>query len=334
MKIGIIGATGSVGREMINCIDALNIKYTELKLFAGNQSIGKHIMYNNKKLIIQESCKEMFKELDIALFAISTTLSKEYSIYAKEFNCLVIDNSSAFRLYKNVPLIIPEINATKALEHSGIIANPNCSTILMNVVIWDLYKKFGIERIVVSTYQSASGAGQKGINELKRQASEYSSGKNIWTDGIFGRQYLWNIFSHNSPIDMETGYNEEELKMIYETKKILNDDKIKISVTCVRVPVFRSHCESINITFKTKVDEDLLRDVLKNTKGIKILDDRVNNNFPEPLITSNKHDVYVGRIRKDLGQEEGYGYEIFISGDQILKGAALNAIQILKLFTN
>jgi aspartate-semialdehyde dehydrogenase len=333
MRIAIVGITGLVGEEMLKCITDLCIKYTELYFFASRKSAGKIIIYNNKNYIINEVKKNSFKNIDIALFAISSELSKKYSVYARLHNCLVIDNSSAFRLDKDVPLIVPEVNSAHIKNNNGIIANPNCSTILMCVVLNNLHKNFGIERIVVSTYQAASGAGRKGIIELERQACEFMKGIQIFEDNIFGRQYLWNIFSHNSEIT-DNGYNEEEMKMINETKKILNDDNIKISATCIRVPVFRSHCESINITFKNEVSEELLRETLINSEGIELLDDRINNMFPEPIITSNKHNVYVGRIRHDLSQKKNYGYEMFISGDQILKGAALNTIQILNKMIN
>ncbi len=333
MKIAIVGITGLVGEEMLKCITNIGIKYDELYFFASSKSAGKMINYNKKDYIIKEVKENSFKNIDIALFAVESELSKKYSIYAKNYNCLVIDNSSAFRLNKDVPLIVPEVNKNDIQNNNGIIANPNCSTILLCVVLNNLHKNFGIDRIVVSTYQAASGAGIKGLRELERQAYEFTSGFDIYKDNIFGRQYLWNVFSHNSVI-MENGYNEEEMKMINETKKILNDDNIKISATCIRVPVFRSHCESINITFKNEVTEELLRETLINSEGVKILDDRKNNFFPEPIITSKQSNVYVGRIRKDLSQKKNYGYEMFISGDQILKGAALNAIQILNKIIN
>ncbi|VVU95618.1 Semialdehyde dehydrogenase, dimerisation domain [seawater metagenome] len=330
MNIGIIGATGAVGKQMLKCIIDMDINYKSLNLYASKNSEGKLVEYKENKYVVKKTTEVIFKDLDIALFAISSELSKILYPFAKENNCLVIDNSSAFRLSDNVPLIIPEVNPEDIKKNKGIIANPNCSTILMNVAIWEIYKKFGIKRLVVSTYQAASGAGQEGMEELELQGQEYYAKQDIKSKNIFGKQYVWNVFSHNSSIDMNNGYNEEELKMINETKKIFKDEKLKISVTCVRVPVFRSHCETINITLKTKATENQIRETLNDTMGIEILDDRKNNNFPEPIISSNKYNIYVGRIRKDLGQEDNIGYELFISGDQILKGAALNAVQILK----
>lgn len=332
MNIGIVGITGSVGQEMLKCIESLDIKFNALKLFASEKSVGKKINFMNKVYWIEAINENSFNNMDVALFAVESNFSKKYFEYAKNSNCLVIDNSSAFRMNKDHPLIIPEINPELINNNNGLIANPNCSTILMNVTLWKIYQKFGIERIVVSTYQAASGAGIKGLEELENQSKEYCLTKNVSSKNVFGKQYVWNVFSHNSSINLENGYNEEELKMINETRKIFNDDEIKISVTCVRVPVFRAHSESINITLKNKANEIEIREILNQTEGIEIADDREKNNFPEPINASEKHNIIVGRIRADLGQEKDKGYELFISGDQILKGAALNAVQILKLY--
>lgn len=332
MNIGIVGITGSVGQEMLKCIESLDIKFNSLKLFASEKSVGKKINFMNKVYWIEAINENSFSKMDVALFAVESNFSKKYFEYAKNSNCLVIDNSSAFRMNKNHPLIIPEINPELINDNNGLIANPNCSTILMNVTLWKIYQKFGIERIVVSTYQAASGAGIKGLEELENQSKEYCLTKNVSSKNVFGKQYVWNVFSHNSSINLENGYNEEELKMINETRKIFNDDEIKISVTCVRVPVFRAHSESINITLKNKANEIKIREILNQTEGIEIADDREKNNFPEPINASEKHNIIVGRIRADLGQDKDKGYELFISGDQILKGAALNAVQILKLY--
>lgn len=329
MKIAIIGVTGSVGKEMLNCIDKLKIKFTELKLYASINSKNKIIKFMNKDYKLKTVNSETFNDLDVALFAIDSDLSKEYYKYAKNSRCLIIDNSSAFRMNPEIPLIIPEINSHIITENTKLIANPNCSTILLLLSLSKIYEKYGISRIIVSTYQAASGAGIKGMNELNNQYKEFLN-ENIKSTQEFGRQYVNNIFSHNSGIDLDNGYNQEELKMINETKKILNNNKINISATCIRVPVLRAHCESINITLDRKAPYEDFISCLRSTKGIEIVDDRINNRFPEPINASNKFDVLVGRIRKDLGQTEDLGYELFISGDQILKGAALNAIQILK----
>lgn len=330
MNVAIVGITGSVGKEMLRCINDLNISIKNLYLFASKKSAGTKMIFKDHEYVINEILDDSFKNINVALFAISSELSIKYFKLAKKYNCIVIDNSSAFRLDLNHPLIIPEINSDLIFNNNGLIANPNCSTILMNLTLWKIYKKFGIKRIIVSTYQAASGAGIEGIQELKNQNKELIEKNKVISKKVFGRQYANNVFCHNSNVNILNGYNEEELKMINETKKIFNNQEIKISVTCVRVPVLRAHSESINITLNNKASEEEIRELLSKSDGIKVLDDRIKNCFPEPINTANKHDVYVGRIRKDIGQEDGYGYEMFISGDQILKGAALNAVQILE----
>jgi len=223
--------------------------------------------------------------------------------------------------------VVPEVHPQDIARHRGIIANPNCSTILMNVVVWPLHRAAGVRRVVVSTYQAASGAGAAAMRELEQQAHQWARGEEI-TSEIFQRQYIWNLFSHNSKIDAATGYNEEELKMLKETRKIFHDDAIRVTATCVRVPVLRAHCESINLTLARPLSEEQARKVLAEAPGVSVIDDREANRHPEPLHASGKDDVFVGRIRRDLSQDEGYGLDLFISGDQIRKGAALNAIQI------
>ena len=329
INLGIVGCTGAVGLELIKLLETRKIRYDKLKLLASIKSVNRMFIINNRNYYVEELTENSFKYLNIAIFSIDTELSKKYAEYAVKNNCIVIDNSSAFRMDEEVPLVVPEINMD-SIKQSMIIANPNCSTILLNLVLYPIHKINPIKRIIVSTYQAASGAGLNAMDELRNQAIDYSRNNFFYDQKIFGRQYLWNLFSHNSDIDPETGYNKEELKMINETRKILNDDDIDRSVTCVRVPVLRAHCESVNITLSNSMTETKLRDILSNAPGIKILDDRINNRFPEPLIATKMNDVYVGRIRKDIGNKTNTGFEMFISGDQLLKGAALNAIQILE----
>ena len=334
MNLGIVGVTGVVGTEMLNCLENLNIEINKLKLFSSKKNIGNKIVFKKKEYILDEINEDSFYNLNYVLFAVNSNLSKIFYTYAKKHKCIVIDNSSAFRLKKDYPLIIPEINSNLLRENEyDLISNPNCSTILLNLTLYKIYKIFGLKRIVVSTYQAASGAGIEGLKELENQCIEFSKEKKVKSKNIFKKQYIWNVFSHNSDVNLINGYNEEELKIINETKKIFNNDKINITATCVRVPVFRAHCESINITLEKSATEEEIRNLLINTEGIKIMDDRINNNFPEPILTSNKYDIYVGRIRPDLSQEKNKGYELFISGDQILKGAALNAVQILNVLS-
>jgi len=243
---------------------------------------------------------------------------------------VVIDNSSAFRMDESCPLVVPEVNPEDISRHNGIIANPNCSTIIMNVAVWPLHRRFPIERLVISTYQAASGAGAAAMDELEQQARDFAAGAPLKTD-IFQRQYLWNCFSHNSAISADNGYNEEEDKMTRETHKIFHDSKVGVTATCVRVPVLRAHSEAINITFRDPMTEAEARAILSEAPGITIVDDRVQNQFPEPLMASGKDDILVGRIRADRSQAPGKGLDLFVCGDQIRKGAALNAVQIAEL---
>ena len=257
----------------------------------------------------------------MAFFFVSSELSLEYIEYAKTKNIICIDNSSAFR--NNKPLIIPEINMLKETEL--IIANPNCSTIILCMLLYPLTKLSVIKRVVVSTYQSVSGAGYNGLNELSDQINNYNQ-KNKLENKYFNSQCLNNVFSHDSAVDKMNGYNQEELKIINETKKILNSNELKITATCIRVPVFRSHCESVNVKFEDDISEENIRIALNDFPGINIIDDRVNNNFPEPIKSENKNNILVGRIRKDYSDTNSFNF--FISGDQLRKGAALNALQI------
>nr|QFG74155.1 MAG: semialdehyde dehydrogenase, dimerization domain [Megaviridae environmental sample] len=330
-NVAIVGSSGAVGKELLKLLETRNFPISSIKLLSSERSAGKKLPFKDKFITIEKLDDNSFKDIDISFFSAGSKISKEFAPIAVSNNSLVIDNSSAFRMNSIVPLVVPEINAKYAFNHNGIIANPNCSTIIMNLAIASLHKKFGINRITCSTYQAASGAGMAAMHELEEQCINWVNKKPLPMD-IFGKQYIWNLFSHDSPIDIQTGYNEEELKMIYETRKIFNDN-INVSATCVRVPVLRTHCISINTTLSKPFDNiNTVRDLIGNSKGIELLDDRENNQHPEPLLASNIDNCLVGRIRQDKSQEKGYGVELFVAGDQIRKGAALNAIQIAELF--
>lgn len=297
-------------------------------MLASARSAGKKVQFAGQEHTIEELTENSFADVDIALFSAGGSQSKKYAPAAVKDNCVVVDNSSAYRMTEGVPLVVPEVNPGALKRHKGIIANPNCSTIIMNVAVWPLHQASPVERIVCSTYQAASGAGAAAMEELEQQARDWVAGRPL-TQDIFGRQYLWNLFSHNSDVDPNNGYNEEEVKMIRETSKIFEDDSIGVTATCVRVPVLRAHCESINLTFRKEGDmtEDRAREILSKAPGLEIVDDRANNVFPEPLAASNRDPVLVGRIRPDWSQPKR-GLELFVGGDQIRKGAALNAVQI------
>ncbi len=329
-RLAIAGVTGAVGQEFLRILEQRNFPFASLKLLASARSAGKTIEYQGTTYTIEELTVDSFDGVDIALFSAGGSASKKFAPAAAEAGCVVVDNSSAFRMDPGTPLVVPEVNPQEVANHKGVIANPNCSTIIMNVPVWPLHQKFGVKRVVVSTYQAASGAGAAAMAELEQQARDWVAGEPI-TQDIFGRQYIWNLFSHNSDIDPATGYNTEETKMIKETRKIFGVEDINVSVTCIRVPVLRAHCESVNLTFAQPVTEQQVRDALAEAPGVSIIDDRENNVHPEPLVASDEDDVYVGRIRQDLGQPGGVGVEMFIAGDQIRKGAALNAVQIAEL---
>eukprot|EP01083_Nonionella_stella_P220799 789588_1 len=253
-NIAIAGSTGAVGQELLQLIESRNFAYNNIKFLASSRSKGQKTRFMGKDYIVEELTEDSFKDIDIAFFSAGGTRSKQFAPSAVKSGAIVIDNSSAFRMDPNVPLVIPEINPIDALnilkheQKGGIISNPNCSTIMLNIAVWPIYQKVGIDRMVVSTYQAASGAGLTAMQELEQQAKDWCDGNKL--SGWNGKQYIWNLFSHNSDIDVLTGYNEEELKMINETKKIFHDNHIKITATCIRVPVLRAHCESINLSLK------------------------------------------------------------------------------------
>ncbi len=337
LSVAVVGVTGAVGQEFLRVLDQRQFPIRSLKLLASAKSAGKTIEFKGKTYTVEELKADSFKGIELALFSAGGSISKAFAQPAVDAGAVVVDNSSAFRMTEGVPLCVPEVNP-HAIDHieigvkgkAGIIANPNCSTIIMNVPVFPLHKVAKVKRAVISTYQAASGAGAQAMHELENQARQWAAGQPI-TSEIFKRQYIWNLFSHNSKIDVATGYNEEETKMLKETKKIFGEPNIRITATCVRVPVLRAHCESINLTFEKPLTENQAREILRTAPGVSIMDDRASNRHPEPLDASHKDDVFVGRIRQDWSQDNNTGLDLFVSGDQIRKGAALNAIQIAEL---
>lgn len=333
-NVAVVGVTGAVGQEFLTVLEQRNFPFSKLVLLASARSAGKTLVFRGKSYTIEELTEKSFKDIDIALFSAGGSISRQFGPIASAAGATVVDNSSAFRMDPAVPLVVPEVNpqALRGIEpgKGGIIANPNCSTIIMNVPVFPLHKVAKVKRVVVSTYQAASGAGAAAMAELEQQARQWAGGQPITSD-IFKRQYIWNLFSHNSKIDVATGYNEEETKMLKETRKIFGEPGIRITATCVRVPVLRAHCESINLTFEGSMTEKEAREILATAPGVKVQDDRHNNKHPEPLDASGGDDVLVGRIRQDQSQDGNHGLDLFVSGDQLRKGAALNAVQIAEL---
>lgn len=321
VTIGIIGVNGLVGKAIIESIKILHLDNYQYRFFGSTEG---EVFFNGIQKV-EKFDLLVLKDLTYAILAVDNSIAREIYKFCinNKLSVIVIDNSSEYRLYQNVPLCIPEINPI--LEEKKFISNPNCVTTLLCMVLKPLLELANINRIVASTYQAASGAGYKGLEELNLQTKEIISNKEITKD-FWKRQYIYNVFSHNSQI-LSNGFNEEEMKLVNETKKILNIE-CKISPTCIRVPTLRSHCISLNVEFNKELSKEDILNKLNNFIGVKLYNFPDENKFPEPIITSGKTDVYVGRIRPDIGDLKCWNF--FISGDQLLKGAGYNSVQILK----
>jgi aspartate-semialdehyde dehydrogenase len=312
---------------MIKTLEKRNFPLSSLRLLASSRSVGKTLPFRGEEIAVEELTEDCFEGIDIALFSAGGSRSKAFAAAAVKAGAVVIDNSSAFRMDPDVPLVVPEVNPEDIKQHKGIIANPNCTTIIMVVALKPLHDISPIKRIIVSTYQSASGAGAKAMEELRVQAGQVLGGEEV-TRQEFPYQIAFNLFSHNSAIG-DNGYCEEEMKMVDETRKIMHDDAIQICPTTVRVPVFRAHSEAITIEQERKVTVEEAIAALNAAPGVTVVDDREKNYFPMPLEWTEQYDVGVGRIRDDISSDNGLA--LFACGDQLLKGAALNAVQIAEL---
>lgn len=328
-KVVVVGASGAVGQEMLKVLEERNFPVGELKLCATSRSAGKEMLFRGATYKVEETTPASFEGMDIALFA-GGAASKEFGPLAAEKGAVVIDNSSYFRLDPEVPLVVPEVNPEDVKKHKGIIANPNCSTIIMVVPLKAIYNAAGIKRVVVSTYQAVSGAGAEGITELTDQTRAVLDGK-TFAPSKFQYQIAFNLIPH---IDVfhEMDYTKEEWKMVKETHKILHDDTVAITATTVRVPVYRSHSESINVETKRKITASEARDVLSQFPGVIVEDDPAAKRYPMPLFTSGRDEVFVGRIREDNSLNNGLN--LWVVADQLRKGAATNAVQIAELVIN
>ncbi len=326
-RVAILGATGAVGTELLQLLEQRNFPISKLTLLASERSAGEVRLFKGEELKVEAVSREQFDDVDIVLASAGGSTSKEWAPIAINAGAVVVDNSSAFRMDPQVPLVVPEVNPEAAEGHGGVIANPNCTTILMSVAIWPLHQKQEIKRIIASTYQSASGAGARAMEEVKQQARAILQGQVPPTD-IFPYPLAFNLFPHNSDLN-DQGYCTEEMKMVQETGKIFNAPDIKISATCIRVPVLRAHSEAINLEFNEPFDVAEARAILKSSPGVKLVEDWQANYFPMPMDASGRDEVLVGRIRQDISHPNGL--ELWLSGDQIRKGAALNAVQIAEL---
>jgi aspartate-semialdehyde dehydrogenase len=328
-NVAVAGATGAVGVEMLKTLEARNFPVKNLRLLASSRSVGKEMVFKGEKIQIEELTQDSFEDIDIALFSAGASRSKEFADSAVAAGAVVIDNSSAFRMREDVPLVVPEVNPEDVNWHKGIIANPNCTTIIMLVALKPLHDISPIKRIVVSTYQSASGAGAKAMQELWDQTVDIVNEREPKKE-VLPHQIAFNLFSHNSKIG-DNGYCEEEMKMVNETRKMLHAPDIQVCATTVRVPVLRAHAEAITVEQERKVSVDEALAALKDAPGVTVVDDRAGNVFPMPLDASGKDDVLVGRVRDDISSPNGLC--LFACGDQLLKGAALNAVQIAELLS-
>jgi aspartate-semialdehyde dehydrogenase len=329
-NIAIVGATGAVGREFIGCIEARGIPVKSLKLLASARSAGQTQSFRGQTLTIEELKDDSFNGVDIALFSAGSGISRQYAPIAVKAGAVVVDNSSAFRADPAIPLVVPEINAARMKGHKGIIANPNCAAITTLVPLWPVHQVNPVKRLIISTYQAASGGGAALMQELEDSTRAYLDGK-AYEPKVVKYPYAFNLFSHNTAIDMATGYNDEETKVIKESRKIFEDDSIAISATCIRVPVLRAHSVSMTFECERPITPEEVKALLASAPGVKLVDDWANNYFPMPKDASGQGDVLAGRIRKDLSDPSGKSISMFVAADQLLKGAALNAVQIAEL---
>lgn len=330
--VAIVGATGAVGREMLTILEERAFPIQSLRLFASARSVGSSIRFRGRDIACQTLSESAIAGIDLALFSAGKETSREWAPRFRDAGAVVIDNSSAFRADPACPLVVPEVNShvLDAVDRPVIVANPNCSTIIALVAVTPLHRAIGVERMVAATYQAASGAGASAMAELESQARSWTRGEPLDTR-IFGRQYLFNVFSHNSAIGAD-GYNEEERKLLTETRRMWESNSVRVSATCVRVPTLRAHAEALHLEFARATTEREIRDLLAAAPGVRVVDDRASNSFPEPLNAAGRDEVLVGRIRMDHSVPGERGAALFVCGDQIRKGAALNAIQLAELF--
>jgi len=328
VRLAVVGSTGAVGQEMLKILEERAFGIKELICLADPREAGTRLSFRGEEYVVEGASPEAFKRADIALFAVGTDISKMLAPEAVKNNCVVIDNSYAFRLEQEVPLVVPEVNQGDIKLHRGIIANPNCSTIIMVVAINPIHRAAGLKRVVVSTYQAVSGAGIAGLQELDQHIAAAMQGQEPRLE-VFQHPIAFNLIPHIDEF-VEEGYTREEMKMVWETRKIMHEPELKIAATAVRVPVYRSHSESINLETEKALKIEEVRSILSKAPGIVVQDDPQSNIYPMPLYSSNQDQVFVGRIRKDISLGDK-GIAIWVAADQIRKGAATNAIQIAEV---
>ena len=324
LHIAIVGATGAVGLEMLKTLEKRNFPVSSLTPLASARSAGKTLPFRGQELLVQELTGNSFVGVDIALFSAGGAISKEFAPLAVDAGSVVVDNSSAFRMDDSAPLVVPEINTADVATHKGIIANPNCSTIVTVMALYPLHQAFGVKRMFASTYQAVSGSGAMGIEELKRQVGEINEDREV-TKEVYPHQIAFNVLPHVD-VFLENGYTKEEMKMVHESRKIMRLPGFQASVTCVRVPVYRAHSIAVSAEFEKPVSVERACEAIAAAPGIDLNDDIAGNGYPLPLELAGQDNCQVGRIRKDCAMENGLSF--WVAGDQLLKGAALNAVQI------
>ena len=322
--VAVVGATGAVGIEMIKTLEKRAFPVGRLTLLASSRSVGKKLKFRGQDITVQELSKTSFEGIELALFSAGGSISKEFAPIAARAGCVVIDNSSAFRMDDKVPLVIPEINAADIESHQGIIANPNCTTAVALMALYPLHQAFGCKRVFASSYQAVSGTGAKAIAELERQVQQTANGKPV-TREVYPHQIAFNVLPHVDSF-LPNGYTKEEMKMENEGRKIMHHPTFRASVTCVRVPVYRAHSVAISAEFDKPTSVEAAREVLEKAPGLQVIDEPAKNRYPLPLYQAEQYDCAVGRLRKDCALDNGLAF--WVSGDQLLKGAALNAVQI------
>ncbi len=332
-SVAIVGATGAVGTELIACLESREFPLRSLRLFASPRSAGRRLMFRGDGLPVEELKEGALAGSDIALFSAGSATSKQFAPEAVRHGGIVVDNSSAFRMDAGVPLVVPEVNAGAIASHRGIIANPNCVAIIAAVPLWPLHREVGIARVIAATYQAASGAGAAAMAELRTSTGAYLAGKEF-APTVLKHPYAFNLFSHDSAVDAETGVNGEETKVVQELRKIMQTPGLPIGITCVRVPVLRAHSIALTVELARAVTPAEARRILGAAPGIQIVDDPAANHFPMPNEASGQGDVLVGRVRRDGSDPSGRTLAMFVAGDQLLKGAALNAVQIAEHLVN
>jgi len=328
-NVAVVGVTGAVGQEMLRVLEQRKFPVNQLLPLASRRSAGKRVRFKGKSVTVRELKEDSFQDVDIALFSAGGSISKTFGPMAAAASCVVVDNSSAFRMEKDVPLVVPEINAADVKKHKGIISNPNCTTIVTLMALYPLHEAFGVKRIFASTYQAVSGSGALAIEELKTQVKQVATGRKI-TREVYPHQIAFNVLPHVDAF-LDNGYTREEMKMENESRKIMHHPRFRASTTCVRVPVYRAHSVAVNAEFTKPVSVAAARRVLKKAPGLDLVDNVSRKQYPLPLDVARKNNCAVGRIRKDCAMKNGLS--LWVAGDQLLKGAALNAVQIAELVT-